>query len=426
MAVDPSDGCAVIAVVAIVFGPRPPLFGDAQDYLEAARRLLQGRGYPREASLPFFRPPLYPLLIALIWAVMPNDSLSVLLVQAVLHAVTCWLLFWIGVRGIGNHWAALIGATSYALNPFSLWQLMNIQTEPLHTLLVAFGMLFLTHGILDERFHRRNTFLGGVAFGLASLCRPTALPVGLAMSFGVGLIRRGDTFGMQISGPALLLLGLGLPIAPWTIANWRTTSEFILITDGGGYHLWLGNHPAELPIYEGRFRSRSEFDSYSFRYLQQDLVRSKIDEWERSGGYRSLSLKQRERLWNKEFWKNLSQNKAVTIRLFFYKILSYWRPWLLPGAYSCVAVLASGILLVGLYGFALAGVGLVSRTARGQHWLLLVAVLFLSSTATHAITHVMIRFRLPYVDPYLFLLAGAAATSFFTPVFSQLRMCRRV
>jgi hypothetical protein len=402
-----------VAVAFVVFGPRPPLFGDAGDYIDAARSLLEGRGYPRESTLPFFRPPLYPALIALTWAVLPDDLLPILLGQAVLHAVTCGLLFRVAVQGFGDRLAAMVGATCYAVSPFALWQLANVQTEPLHTLLVASSMLFLTRYVVAERAQRRDAFLAGVFFGLASLCRPTALPVGLALCAGVGLARREGPVGARYLGPALMLLGLGLPIAPWTLANWRATHEWILITDGGGYHLWLGNHPAELAIYERTFRSRSEFDAYSYKYLQRDLPNAKIAEWEREAGYWTLTLKQREHLWSNEFRENLRRNKAATLRLVFYKVLAYWRPWLQPGAYPRTAVVGSGAVLVGLYGLALAGAGVVGRTAVGRRWLLLVAFLSLSSTVVHAATHVMMRFRLPYVDPYLFLLAGAAAAAFF-------------
>jgi hypothetical protein len=35
-------------------------------------------------------------------------------------------------------------------------------------------------------------------------------------------------------------------------------------------------------------------------------------------------------------------------------------------------------------------------------------VLFAAVTVVHAMVHSMVRFRLPYVDPYLCLLAGSA------------------
>ena len=35
-------------------------FGDAPDYLEAARFICEKGAYPESGSVPFFRPPLYP------------------------------------------------------------------------------------------------------------------------------------------------------------------------------------------------------------------------------------------------------------------------------------------------------------------------------------------------------------------------------
>jgi hypothetical protein len=205
----------------------------------------------------------------------------------------------------------------------------------------------------------------------------------------------------------LVAVGIGAGVAPWTATNWRATGEWIVVTDGGGYHLWLGNHPAELRIYEGDFRSKQEFDAYAFGYLQDTLVREQIAEWERAGGYRALSLKGREQLWYEEFRKNLREQPTATAKLAAYKTWSYWRPWLLPGAYPRTVVVGSGVLVCGLYSAATCGFWLLARDRHSRPWLLLIATLFVASTGVHTLTHVMVRFRVPYVDPYLFLAAGA-------------------
>jgi hypothetical protein len=75
------------------------------------------------------------------------------------------------------------------------------------------------------------------------------------------------------------------------------------------------------------------------------------------------------------------------------------------------AVYASGIALSALYVAAVAGAYLWTLRHDGRVALSLFALLFVSSTLVHMLSHVMMRFRLPYVDPYLSLLAGTTAVS---------------
>ncbi len=63
---------ALILGIAAIFalGVSRSEFVDSGDYLDAARMLLTDGSYPEASSLPFFRPPLYPLFIAAVWAVV--------------------------------------------------------------------------------------------------------------------------------------------------------------------------------------------------------------------------------------------------------------------------------------------------------------------------------------------------------------------
>jgi hypothetical protein len=383
--------------------------GDAADYMAAAHTLLERHGYPRESSLPFFRPPLYPLLVALTWMFTPNSVLAVKLVQAALFSVTSWLLYHLAFGSCGSRPASLMGALLFAANPFALMQVADVQTETLHTTLLAAALLALAQLIRTEVPSRRYALLAGVLFGLASLCRPTALPVGIALALAIGLVRcRERPYARSWLTTCIMIAGIALTITPWTLLNWRSTGEPILITDAAGYHLWLYNHPATIRLYEGKFRDRKEFDDFGYQYLQQRLPRSRMEEWEGSGGYRLLTLEQRERRWQREALSNMHHNPGLTARLWVDKVWAIWRPWLQPAAYSPKTVFASGILLVSLY--LMAGLGALQLRGNtvGRRYLALMAALFVSSTMVHMVTAAKMTYRLPYVDPYLSLLAGVA------------------
>ncbi len=97
--------------------------------------------------------------------------------------------------------------------------------------------------------------------------------------------------------------------------------------------------------------------------------------------------------------------------MWVYKAWAFWKPWLTFGAYSRRVVIGSGIFLLALYVLAATGARVLHRDAGGRRCLTLFAVLFMSATIVHALTYSMIRYRLPYVDPYLCVLAGVAAAA---------------
>lgn len=395
-------------------GPYATEFGDSIKYLTAARMILQGDGFPRAEFPPFFQPfflpPLYPYFISVLWMMVPESIFFLKLVQSLLFGGSCLLLYRIGLEARMGQAAALCGASLYALNPFALKVVSDVQTEPLHTFLFATGMLAVTKLAARSVPRPGLAVVAGLAFGVASLCRPTALPIGMAMAVCIALIL------LWKKQPPLLSLGIAgamaisvlSSIAPWTMANWRSTGELILISDAGGYHFWLGNHPDAARIYDGKFSGRAEFDKYTYQYLQIDLPKARIDEWEKKGGYQHLSLRQREQRWWNEAMDNARQYPGLTARLWLMKAWTYWRPWLHPESYPLRQVLISALIIIPLYGMALVGGIQMWRIGEGRLVLIVVLLLFLFSTGAHAAVHSMVRFRLPYVDPYLSLLAGPA------------------
>lgn len=398
---------AVLTIFAV--GSDVVAFDDAPDYLSAAESILQGKPYPRESSLPFFRPPLYPFFISCVWRIVPGSIVAVKLAQAGLFALTCWLLYRLGYLAAQDRLAALLGSLCYSVYPFALRQVAEIQTEPLHTMLIALGILGLASGLVNTERRGWTFFLAGIVFGIAALCRPTALPIGLGLTLALVPLLWKQTGALRTTILAAMLpLGLAVAIVPWIWINWRETGEFIATTDGGGYALWFGNHPDTLRIYRDTFASKREFDEYGNDYLSNRLPRAKMAEWEAAYHYRSLSLRQREKLWQNEAFRNMRGHPGTTAALFGEKAFAYWRPWLNPSAYSMKMVWFSGIAVVGLYLLAGTGAWLLCGSSTGRIVLWIITGLFLFSTLLHALVLSMIRYRLPYVDPYLCVLAGVA------------------
>ena len=382
-------------------------FADSIDYITAARMLLENGSYPAAGGLNFFRAPLFPLFMAGVWSITGESFFAVKIVQAVLHALTALMIFRSAKLLTGETLIASIAGFLFAVNPFFIYQAAAIQTEALHTFLVVLAMLlFIRMVVSDEGFDLKTAAACGIAFGLAALCKNSALGVCivLAVSMFVLFFRRKNS----LAAAALMIVGMFAAILPWTFYNLKTRGEFILINDASGFVAWIGNHPANLRIYEGTFSSREETQQYQ-DHLGKTLAAEQIAEWERTTGYSNLSFKQRESLWRQKAIENAEANPGVTARLIGWKLIGFWRPWLSADIYSAKGMMVSAALLIPLFALGFAGMVIAGfRWPRTRKFLILYVILLLFVTVVHAVLVATMRLRLPYVDPFLTIFGAIA------------------
>src|SRR5215204_3439278 len=158
-------------------------FADSIDYITAARMLVENGTYPAVGGLNFFRAPLFPLFMAGIWSVTGESFFAVKIVQAVLHALTALMIFRSAKLLTGEALIASIAGFLFAVNPFFIYQAAAIQTEALHTFLVVLAMLlFIRMVVTDEGFDLKTAVACGIAFGLAALCKNSALGVCIVLA----------------------------------------------------------------------------------------------------------------------------------------------------------------------------------------------------------------------------------------------------
>ena len=181
---------------------------DAIQYLELARNLADGDGYslvfPQlELHATAFRPPVYPMLLALpTWVfgedvLWPARLLSLLLGLGVVAAAVYFTSL------VGGRRAALVAGLAVALYPPLVANDTVTLTEPV-ALLLLLGVLIT--------LERRQPLLCGVLTGLLWLTRPNAYLVALIVS--VALWR---WVGARKLVP--FVLALVVVVAPWMIRN---------------------------------------------------------------------------------------------------------------------------------------------------------------------------------------------------------------
>jgi hypothetical protein len=213
--------------------------GDTAEYLTFARNLafhhVFGAG-TNAASVPLptaSRPPLYPMLIALLWW---NDSppvLAVLLLQSLLGAMTVALVYWIASDRF-NRVVAVIASLGMVLAPMTGYFTAVILTETLFTFLLT--LAFFLWG-------RKKPALCGLAFGLAALTRPTILPFIIILPLLALLPSLRLQWRTYLT---IFVMALVLPLV-WTIRNAVVFKEFIPISvSGWGTQILAGTFDVEL------------------------------------------------------------------------------------------------------------------------------------------------------------------------------------
>lgn len=190
---------------------------------------------------PFFRAPLYPLFLGLVYAVFGDGPWAVRVIQILLGAMSVVLTFLVAFELFGRRTARLAGVVA-ALYGTLIFYDAQLLAPPLFIFLVMLGLWALVRVLKDDG-SQRWPVVCGLALGLASITRPNILLfVGVVL---VWLVLRWvhDRSAIRRRAVVLWFLALILPILPVAIYNTVQAGEPVLIGAYGGINLYIGNHP---------------------------------------------------------------------------------------------------------------------------------------------------------------------------------------
>lgn len=223
---------------------------DIDSYLAIAQSLANGEGYRLAGRLTAYRPPLYPVLLAPLVARFGQGTGLARAIFA-LH-VTLGIFTIAATAGAARRWglsqpSTLAAALIVALDPVLVAQGRLVMTETLAAALVA-GSLWA----LAAPGRIRPMLAGGLALGLAALCRPSLLAAVVLIAIAL-LVRPGVPRRVRLGQPVLLLTVVAAMLSPWAVRNQRALGHAVWTTTHGGYTLALGNNPV---YYDEVIRSR--------------------------------------------------------------------------------------------------------------------------------------------------------------------------
>jgi len=255
---------ALRLLVIILADPRFDV-GDGRNYNIIARSLLDAGVYsfsgPPAYEPSVVRPPLFPFLLAGIYAVFGVSHGAMQLVHVALSLGTVALL----TSCVQKHRPEHARTTLWilALVPFDAFYCALPLTEVLTAFCLSLAVTI--PWLLSE--HRARWLIAGACWGLTALARDVYLMFALPMALyavwqlqprGNGGVRAGQSANRRWAPLAMVPVML-LVIAPWTVRNYLATGQIAPVTKGFlGYSIWQGtwerdgtwtNPPQRFPDY---------------------------------------------------------------------------------------------------------------------------------------------------------------------------------
>lgn len=381
---------------------------DAKYYDEWALRILREGLQGKD---PYFMGPLYPHVLAAVYAVFGHSLTAVRMLQVAFSVATVVLVHLLARRYGGARLACVASAMTAVYGPIIAY-VTSIIYPTLNLLMTAAALLLLHEAA--RRASWRVAFAAGAVVGLDALGRGNVLlfappaAVWLAGAWGRPL-------GFARPSPrALLVAGLSFGggvlagIVPATVHNIRT-GDPALITTNGGLNFYIGNGPMasgghEIPVlYVKRPDGTTERITAD---LQKDVECR--TEAERVVG-RPLKYTEVSSFFLHETLRFAREDPGTFLSRLVMKTVHFWSAYEVPQIEHFhyfrrfSAVLRLPVLTFGILG-ALSLVGMVLAWPRRRQWAL--PYLFVGSYSFATILFfVLDRYRLPIV-PGLLPFAG--------------------
>lgn len=218
---------------------------DAAWHDQWARRIAAGHLLD---GAPYFRAPLYPWFLALVYRLFGTGPWAIRLLQELLGAAAAAGLALLVARRLGRTPGLVAGLILAAYGPFIFFsgELLIEGALFLPLLAVVTALLLRAEASLDaEEAPLFPWFTGGLALGVAALARPNALalvPAALILPWVRGAGEQARDRFRRIALP--LVVGVVLPILPVTLINFIASGDLVGIASQGGINFYAGNNAA--------------------------------------------------------------------------------------------------------------------------------------------------------------------------------------
>ncbi|MBN2464471.1 glycosyltransferase family 39 protein [candidate division WOR-3 bacterium] len=382
------------------FSTMGPTYVDSYYYHQWAIEIISGNFWGSDV---FFLRPLYPYLLALIYAIFGRHVLAVQLVQTLFATASCFLLYETTRRIFGRR-PAIFASFGFALTGvlvFFTGTFLHVELTVLLSLL--FLWLILIAG--------RRIWLwavAGICFGLLVISRPELL---LVLPFLVAWLWKqsttrgpssdtpGPLSGVPRSAPVALAAVALLIIAVVPIRNYIVGRDPVLFTAHSGLNFYYANNPSA----DGTWQPTAELArGTGFSHERLKHVIRTIDG-------RQVSWSAASSYWTRRGISFITHQPGKYLQLLGRKLLLFFSNYEVPNNYYPETVRPASLpLRLAFVNFGLVlGLGLVGMVwAWPKRRQALPTYLFVAAHLVSALLfYVLSRLRAP-VLPFLLMFAG--------------------
>ena len=231
----------VLQLAYLAEGPKDPGFAvpivDAGPYHHTAVHFAQTGELSQTA---FYQPPLFPLLLGLVYGVFGKSLFAARLLLALVGATSCLLLWSIGRRVFDARTGLIAGLLMAGYGPLIFFNARLLPPAPA-ILLNLLAMRLLIAAVDRPQWPRWLGF--GLAAGLCTITVPNGavLLVMAVLWLTVEALRR-KRLTPAIVGIALAFIGSAVPIGAVTAYNYAKSGEWVIISYNGGVNFYVGNN----------------------------------------------------------------------------------------------------------------------------------------------------------------------------------------
>lgn len=367
-------------------------FPEFWEYEYLARNLLAGRGFVYFHMGIDYRgyvEPLYPFLVAGVYAVTRHGVLALGLVQCLLSALVPLVVYGIGRRTFGHGPGAAAGLL-IAIHPGLAAYATKFHPLVLDSLFLALVALATLR--LAQAPGPGNACRFGAALGACVLTRPTVLAV-VPPAIGWLAWRHGPARALARCAAGLAVAAV--TVGPWVLRNHAALGAFVLTRTNTGYVFWLGNHPGATGGAGAPSGVGSQFDAAPAGLKQRILAAGELEQ---------------NQIFLAEALRYVRQRPLAFAGRTVRKLYYFW--WFAPyegRGYPGWQFTAYRAFYAGLLALAAAGLALAwRRPAAGQADGVVLALLFLATISVgQAFFYIDGRHRLA-VEPLLAVFSGRA------------------
>ncbi|MBL8856956.1 MAG: tetratricopeptide repeat protein [Planctomycetes bacterium] len=291
------SACAWIFAVALALrlihllqAREVPLFDilivDGRQYEAWARRIAAGDWLGQET---FYQAPLYPYFLALLKVCFGDGLWPVRIVQALLGAASCALLFLAG-RNFVSHQVGVVAGALLAVYPPAIFFDGIVQKASVGGFIVVVVLWLLSRA---QKAPNTSRFAAlGVALGLLMLTREETILLVPALLAWIVVYFWNRSWSMRGLAAGAFVGGLALVLLPIGFRNYKVGGEFLITTSQAGTNFWIGNRPGA----DGRYaplrpgRSDTSFERKDAVELAEIEMQRKLTSGEVSEFWRGQAL----------------------------------------------------------------------------------------------------------------------------------------